>query len=165
MQDQRDPVSILFDDPAVALLRRAVAAKGAWQGTRVADPSDRQRAMLLAIGINPNHRDIPSAVGGRAIKGRGVNAKTRWVRGFVRAVYYANEHERAGPRRALQIEVGRWKPAGVRVPSGYAVRLRVRAGGTAALHAVQGKPDEARIWLESGEHGGRWSDPGLRDWA
>jgi len=162
---ERDPVSVLWDAAAAQLLARARSARGGWQGTRVADPSDRQRVMLMALGINPNARDLPSAVGGRARAGHGLNAKTRWVRGFTRAVWYHNDRRNGGPGLALELEVGRWKPAGVRVPSGYAVRLRVRRGGSAALRAVERKQASARIWTGEGEPGSRWSDPGLRDWA
>ena len=96
---ERDPVSVLWDGPARALLRRAIDAKGEWQGTRIADPSERQRAMIRALGINVNARDNPSAQGGRARGGHGINAKTRWARGFVRAVFYHNDrrHGGAGP--------------------------------------------------------------------
>jgi hypothetical protein len=162
---ERDPVSVLWDPAAAALLERARGARGGWQGTRVADPSDRQRAYLRAIGINPNRADVPSAQGGKARGGAGLNTKTRWVRGFARAVWYANDKRHGGPGLALQLEVGRWKPAGVRVPSGYAVRLRVRRGGSVAIRAVEAKAERARIWVGENEHGGRWSDPQLRDWA
>ena len=162
---ERDPVSVLWDGAAAALLARARQARGGWQGTRVADPSDRQRAMLLAIGINPNARDDPSAIGGRARAGQGLNARTRWVRGFARAVWYANDRRHGGPGLALELEVGRWKPAGVHVPSGYAVRLRVRRGGSAAMRAVRAQADSKRIYTDEGGPGKRWSDPSLRDWA
>jgi hypothetical protein len=162
---ERDPVSVLWDSAAAQLLDRARSARGGWQGTRVADPSVRQRAALLNIGINPNRTDVPSAVGGKARAGNGLNAKTRWVRGFARAVWYANDRRNGGPGLALEMEVGRWKPAGVRVPAGYAVRLRVRRGGTVAMRAVERKTAAGRIWTGDGEHGARWSDPALRDWA
>lgn len=166
MPYERDPVSVLWDTAAAALLGRARSARGGWQGTRVADPSGRQRAALLAIGINPNARDMPSAAGGRARGGAGLNAKTRWVRGFTRAVWYANDRRHGGPGLALEFQVGRWKPAGVRVPAGYAVRLRVHRGGTeAARRAAEAMDRRKRIWGKDGEHGPRWSDPGLRDWA
>lgn len=165
MPYERDPVAVLWDTAAAQLLARARGARGGWQGTRVADPSDRQRAALRAIGINPNRSDVPSAVGGKARAGAGLNAKTRWVRGFARAVWYANDRRHGGPGLALELQVGRWKPAGVRVPSGYAVRLRVRRGGSAAIHAVERKSSNARIWTGDGERGARWSDPELRDWA
>ena len=121
--------------------------------------------MLLAIGINPNARDDPSAIGGRARAGQGLNARTRWVRGFARAVWYANDRRHGGPGLALELEVGRWKPAGVHVPSGYAVRLRVRRGGSAAMRAVRAQAGSKRIYTDEGGPGKRWSDPSLRDWA
>ena len=161
---ERDPVSVLWDGPARALLRRAIDAKGEWQGTRIADPSERQRAMIRALGINVNARDNPSAQGGRARGGHGINAKTRWARGFVRAVFYHNDRRHGGRGRSLELEVGRYLPAGAPVPAGYAVRLRTVRGGSVARRAAQRLPEEARIYTDAGGPGMRWSDPGLRDW-
>jgi hypothetical protein len=163
---ERDPVSVLWDTAAKALLARAQAAGGGWQGTRAADPSGRQRAMCLAIGINPNAADSPSAAAGKARRGHGLNAKTRWVRGLARAIWHANDSRHGGPGLPLRLEVGRWKPAGVTVPPGYAVRLRVHRGGSgAAVRAAEAKPDSERIWTGDGQPGPRWSDPARRDWA
>ena len=159
---ERDPVSILWDGAARSLLRRAVDAKGEWQGTRIADPSERQRAMIRALGINVNARDNPSAIGGRATGP--LNAKTRWARGFVRAVFYHNDRRHGGRGRSLEIEIGRYLPAGATVPAGYAVRLRTVRGGSVARRAAQRLPDSKRIYTDQGGPGKRWSDPGLRDW-
>lgn len=161
---ERDPASVLWDTAAAALLQRARRARGGWQGTRIADPSDRQRAALAALGINVDARDNPSAIGGRARGGQGIDAKTRWARAFVRAVQYQNDRRHGGPGLALEVQVGRHKVAGVRVPAGRAVRLRVRRGGQVAQRAVERMPDAARVYTEHGP-GQRWSDPNLRDWG
>jgi hypothetical protein len=158
---ERDPVSVLWDGPAAQLLARARKARGGWAGTRITDPSPRQRAALtLVYGINPDGPDRPSTPARRG----GLNAKTRWARGFVRALYHANDRRRGGPGLALEVQVGRHKPAGVRVPAGRAVRVRVRRGGTVALRAVQRKQDAGRIYGDDGLPAGRHSDPALRDW-
>jgi hypothetical protein len=158
---ERDPVSVLWDGAAAQLLARARKARGGWAGTRIADPSPRQRAALAAVyGIDADGPDRPSTAARRG----GLNAKTRWARGFVRALYYANDRRHGGPGLALEVEVGRHKPAGVRVPAGRAVRVRVRRGGSAAVRAVQRKGDGARIWDADGLPAGRFSDPALRDW-
>jgi hypothetical protein len=160
---ERDPVSVLFDpDWIAAYITRARRARGQWAGTRIADPSPRQRAALLAAyGIDPDARDRPSAVGGRR---GGLNARTRWARGFVRALYYANDTRHGGPGLALEVEVGVHKPPLGVIPAGQAVRVRVRRGGSVALRAVGRKPDSARIFDDAGAPAGRFSDPALRDW-
>jgi len=161
---ERDPVSVLWDTAAWTLLEETRKLRGGWRGTLIADPSPRQRAMLLAMGIDPDGPDNPSSIGGRAKRGAGLNARTRWARGFVRAVNYANDRRNGGPGLALEIEVGRHKPAVGVIPAGRAVRLRVRRGGSVALRAVQAMPDAARTWTDDGGHGDRWSDPARRDW-
>lgn len=161
MPAERDPVSVLWDAAARQLLARARAGRGQWQGTRIADPSPRQRAALAGMGIDVDGPDAPSSAGGR--KG-GLNARTRWARGFVRAVYYVNDTRHGGPGRALEVEVGAHKPALGVIPAGRAVRVRVRPGGSAALRAVGRKPDSARIWTDDGFAAARFSDVSLRDW-
>jgi hypothetical protein len=159
---ERDPVSVLWDGAAGQLLGRARRARGQWAGTRIADPSPRQRAALLAsYGINPDGPDNASAQGGRR---GGLNARTRWARGFVRAVYYVNDTRHGGPGLALEVEVGVHKPPLGVIPAGRAVRLRVRRGGSVAARAVARKPDSKRIFNGEGVPAGRFSDPALRDW-
>lgn len=161
MTAERDPVSVLWDRGAAQLLARARAARGGWAGTRITDPTPRQRAALMAVyGIDPDSRDRPST----ATRRGGLNAKTRWARGFVRAVYYANDTRHGGPGLALEIEVGARKPALGVIPAGRAVRLRVRRGGQVAARAVARKPDAERIWDDAGLPVGRFSDLALRDW-
>lgn len=149
----RDPLSVWWDTAALTVLGRAVAARGQWVAVRIADPSPRQRAAALALGINPLGPDNPSAQGGRG----GLNARDRWRRAFVRAVHY-----HAG--RPVEIQVGRAMPARGVIPPGRPVRVRLRRGGSAAMCAVGRLPDAQRIWLDDGSTGGRFSDPSLRDW-
>ena len=161
MTAERDPVSVLWDRGAAQLLVRARAARGGWAGTRIADPSPRQRAALMGVyGIDPDGPDRPST----ATRRGGVNARTRWARGFVRAIYYANDTRHGGPGLALEVEVGVHRPPLGVIPAGRAVRLRVRRGGQVAMRAVGRKPDNARIWDDAGFPAGRFSDPALRDW-
>lgn len=159
---ERDPVSVLWDTAAARVLAETRALRGGWRGTRIADPTPRQRAMLMSMyGINPDGPDNPSSAGGRR---GGLDAKTRWARGFVRALHYANDGRRGGPGLALEIEVGARKPALGVIPAGRAVRVRVRRGASAALRAVQSEPDSRRIYDDYGNPARRWSDPELRDW-
>ena len=160
MPAERDPVSVLWDRGAAQLLGRARRVRGAWASTRIADPTPRQRAALLAVyGIDPDSRDRPSTSTRRG----GLNARTRWARGFVRAVYYANDTRHGGPGLALEIEVGAHKPALGVIPAGRAVRLRVRKGGQVAARAVARKPEDERIW-DGKIPAGRFSHLALRDW-
>lgn len=162
MPAERDPVSVLWDTAAAGLLARARSARGGWAATRIADPSPRQRAALMgAYGIDPDGPDRPSAVGGRR---GGLNARTRWARGFVRAIHYINDTRHGGPGLALEVDVGAHKPALGVIPAGRAVRVRVRRGGQVAVRAVSRKPDSARIWTDEGVPAGRFSDPSRRDW-
>ncbi len=161
---ERDPVSVLWDSAAAALLERARKARGEWQGTRIADPSQRQREALLRLGIDVLGRDVPSAAGGRARGGAGLDCKTRWARGFARAVWYANDRGHGGPGLSLELEVGAHKPPLGVIPAGRAVRLRVRRGGMVSRRIVRRLPDDRRIYDDSGRAAARWSDPRLRDW-
>lgn len=163
MPFERDPVSVLWDSAAARVLAEARALRGGWRGTRIADPTPRQRALLMGVyGIDPDGPDNPSSAGGRR---GGLDARSRWARGFVRALYYANDARYGGPGLALDIEVGARKPALGVIPAGRAVRVRVRRGASVALRAVQAKPDSKRIWDDGGLPAGRWSDPELRDWT
>lgn len=172
---ERDPLSVPMDDGARALLARAYAARGGWVSTRLADPDDRARRWAYGMGINPGARDAPPVSGGR-----GLSAKTRWGRAFVRSLYYQHRWYggaragggaglRAGRRsvpnsRPLEVQVGRHVTAGVRAPAGRLVRVRVRPGGQAARRAVEQLPDTRRIYDDDGARAARWSDPALRDW-
>ena len=144
---QRDPVSELFDAGARQLLARAYAKPGTWQATRLANPSPRHLAYLSSLGIDPHGRDDKSGSGR-------LNARTRWARGFVRALYYQHKwwsgsptggtwraERRPEPRgdRSLVVEVGRALPGGRQAGSvlhpGRAVRVKVVSGGRAHVRS------------------------------
>ena len=154
----RDPVSELWDRAAGTILARVYQQRtGSWYATRIADPSAAHILYFLRVwDIDVTGPDRASTVSGRH-----VNYRTRWNRGFTRAVYYANK---AGPGRPLEIQVGSPKAAGGGLPAGWAVRIRVRRGGSAAMRAVGRKRDIDRIWLDDGEAGGKFSLIGKRDW-
>ena len=168
MPFRRDPLSVLFDDGARQLLARAYAAPGQWAGTRLADPSPRHLAYAARLDINPLARDgLPGGA-----------ARTRWVRAFVRALYYqhkwyggpgglrASRRTTANPSKAIEVDVGRRVLALGVIPAGHAIRVRVLPGGQKALAAVQREGDGERIFDDEGDpSGGRWADPARRDWA
>lgn len=160
---RRDPLSELFDDAARQLLSRAYANPGRWTGTRLADPGMRHIRYANAHGLYPLARDPQP----------GGEAKTRWARGFVRALYYQHKHysptasgrgwsRRTAPRASggLVVEVGRVVPAVGVIPRGRAVRVKLVPGGRAKERAVA-RMDGERMWAEQGP---RWADPGGRDW-
>jgi hypothetical protein len=169
----RDPVSVLFDDGARALLERAYAHPGKWQETRVANPAARHLAWAAGQGINLLGPDRPST------RGYGLNAHTRWLRGFVRAVYHQHLYwsdDGGGwraepslvPRRdlAIQIEVGRAIPVQGIIPAGRHVQIRTRPGGERALAAVRRMPPGRRIFNSDGSQASRGiQDLGRRDWS
>src|SRR5215472_1588612 len=167
----RDPLSVPFDRGARRLLERAYARPGVWIATRVADPDLRLRTRLMVAGFNPSGPDPVNS-----LPGKGVNARDRWTRAFIRALYYQHRQysgkpgggwrKRASPRSAssLEVEVGRRVPVRGIIPAGRAVRIRIRRGGKTALHAVQRLPDAQRIYDDDGRAADRWADPALRDW-
>ena len=156
MPFERDPVSRMWDGAALAILARARAQPGRWVATRIAQPSDFQRARLLRQGINPDGPDNTSAAGGRS---KATNARSRWGRGFVRAVYYNRASD-----EAVKVEVGIMRPAVGRIPRGRAVRVMVLEGGAAARRAAAALPEGKRLFDTEGHPGDRWSDPERRDW-
>lgn len=171
MSFRRDPVSELFDEPARRLLARAYARPGQWVQTRLADPRPQHMAWAAGHGISLLAGDNASTASGRH-----ANARSRWARGFVRAVFYQHRwHYAAGgftDRRrtaandagAIQFEVGRRiAPVGV-LPAGRMIRIMCRGGGGQALAAVQSLPDAERIYDDAGNRAGRWADPEGRDW-
>jgi hypothetical protein len=160
---QRDPVSELFDGAARALLARAYARPGKWVGSRIADPSPRHRAYLAELDIAPFARDRV---------GSGM-AKTRWARGFVRALYYQHKWwsatgggfraEKRGTYRqtgALVVEIGNVVVARGVIPRGRAVRVMLAPGGQVMSKAVARTADR-ETWANQGP---AWADPGKRDW-
>jgi hypothetical protein len=170
---QRDPVSELFDGAARTLLARAYAKPGEWIMTRVADPDRRAIAYGSERGINVTGPDRPSVPGGT-----GLNARTRWCRAFVRALYYQHKwysaagqaslrsERRTSPRAAgaLRIEIGRHMPARGVIPAGRAIRIQIAKGGQAKDRAVRRLPDSRRWMLDDKTAGPRQSSIDLRDW-
>lgn len=147
----RDPVSVHFDEAARHQLSRARAASG-WITTRLADPTPRQiRRWQMSDRI-----DVTAADPVR----RGLNARTRWGRAFVRSLY-AQLRETDGP---LRVEIGRRVPELGVLPAGRQVRIRLDSGARAALAAVRRLPGSQRIYLEDGSEGGAHADNDDRDW-
>jgi hypothetical protein len=179
----RDPVSELFDASARRLLSRAYANPGTWQQMWLPDPSIRQRSRMTTLhGIGDLTGPDPLPKGG------GVDAKTRWGRGFVRSVYYQHRwysggrggewrERRTSPRNTggVRIEVGRHVPPSPQFnpadPSagGFPPRRRVRvqlaAGGKAKAAAVARLSNSDRIYTPSGAPAARFGGgQRYRDW-
>lgn len=156
MPARRDPVSEWFDQGATDLLARAYARPGEWAATRLLDPEPRHLARAAALGLDLLGRDdVPAG---------GLNARTRWARGFVRALYYQHKHAQ-GTATAIEVEVGFVKRRLGVIPAGRAVRVRVRPGGRAANRAARSEPKSRRIYTDDRKAGARWADPARRDWA
>lgn len=158
----RDPVSLVWDTAAARILQRVYEQRGGWYATRITDPPPS----LLAYFGAKHDIDLTGPDNAATISGRHINYRTRWNRGFVRAVNYRNDRRHGGPGGPLEIQVGRPKPAGPgNTPAGWAVRLRVRRGGDKrARRAVERKKYGDRIWTGDGEPGGRFHDITGRDW-
>ncbi len=177
MSATRDPVSLIFDTAARRLLDRAYAARGTWVQVWLPDPDLRDRTRFLEQGIGdltgPDRPSVRNRAGG-------LDARTRWARGFVRALNYQHKwysptargggwKHRTAPRSTggLRVEVGRHvpgNPAGG-LPPRRRVRVMIAAGGAAKARAVARLADRDRIWTDDGRPAGRFSDPALRDWA
>jgi hypothetical protein len=183
----RDPVSIPFDASARRLLERAYAHRGEWQEMWLPDPSVRQRTRYLGQGINVGGPDpLP--------KGGGLDAKTRWGRGFARSVYFQHKwysptrqssgwraDRRTAPRNTggLRMQFGRHVPASPQFdpahperggfPPRRRVRVQMAAGGRAKDAAVARMPDADRSFTGpkgSREPGPRWGGANrYKDWA
>ena len=172
MPTTRDPVSELFDAGARRLLERAYARPGFWAETRLVPPTARQVRWAAGLGIDVNGPDDVSARGGR-----GINAHSRWARGFVRALYYQHRwysgggaswraDRRTAPRRsgALRVDVGRQAAALGVIPAGRLIRVQLDTGGMSKQRAVAQLPESEQYVTNDGQRGARWSDPALRDW-
>lgn len=177
---ERDPVSLLHDRGARAMLEQVYQARrGAWVMTRLADPTDRHRAWAGARGW-----DLDGPDNAPTVSGKHINAHTRWGRAFMRALWYNHRQFGPGPGRgargirssrrlqptgsALQVEWGRRLPGsatGQMLPAGRAVRIRIAYGGKTARRVVEAKPGNDRIYLDDGSMGGRFSVAAERDWA
>jgi hypothetical protein len=162
----------MFDGAARTLLARAYEKPGEWVMSRVADPTPKQRGYASERGIQVDGPDNPSVPGGT-----GLNARTRWCRGFVRALYYQHKwfsapgqgmrsERRTTPRAAgaLRIEIGRHMPRRGVIPPGRAIRIQIARGGQAKQRAVTRLPDSHRWVLPGKTAGPRQSDVSLRDW-
>jgi hypothetical protein len=161
---RRDPVSEYLDADARRLLARAYAHPGEWQATRLANPSLRARTHALEAGVATDLLGPDNTPAG----GKGINARSRWMRGFIRSLYYQHRnYSRAGsdqswerrtsPRNAgaLQVQVGRAMPARGIIPAGRAIRIRLATGGQQKARAVRRLPDSHRIYDDSGRPAAR----------
>ena len=171
MAYERDPVSVLWDQGAATLLRRAYAAHGAWAGTALAPPQAGHGAYFGAQHITLTDPDTYTS------RGRTFRI-TRWERGFARSLWFLHRWHYRGTtgldldqRRmsacrspVLLIEFGRM------TATGRAVRVRAVRGGKAAFRAVEQLPEAARYTtgtpgkIDSTEPGQAWRDPRERDW-
>jgi len=178
MPFEPDPLRDKFARGSRQLLDRAYAQPGTWQRTRLADPDARATAYARGLGIDPLGPDNVSAQAGRR---GGLNARTRWMRAFVRSLYeqhlwWAGSHDDAGAWRehrrlvafrssGLRIDVGRAMPRLGVIPAGREIKVMVtRAGRGAAYSAAARKPAADRIYTDDRDLGARWSDPDRRDW-
>jgi hypothetical protein len=172
----RDPVSEMFDGAARHLLIRAYAKPGQWVTTRVTDPTPRQAGYASERGIDVHGPDNPSVRGGK-----GIDAKTRWMRAFIRALYYQHSNygepsvvslRSAGrpwtfPRDSryhsggsVRVQVGQHRPALGVIPAGRIIRIML-VSAAAATAEINRRPESYR----SDSGGPRQSDPSLRDWG
>lgn len=169
---QRDPISVLLDTDARNLLVRAYHSPGQWQSTRLTPPGPGARAVAAAHGISLTAPDNPSVPGGN-----GLNARSRWGRAFVRALFYQHkwwsdgalgfrERKRTTARHAgaIEVAVGRWRPRTGRIPAGRNVQVIYRPGARAANRAARAEAPRNRIYDDQGQPGARWSSPDRRDW-
>jgi hypothetical protein len=160
MPFSRDPVSELMDNGAAALLTRAYARPGQWVGTSLAPPKPEHMRWAAAQGVDLN-----------SVDDRGVN---RWMRGFIRAIYYQHKwYARVGSEGLMELRRDTRRmssdlvkdtraivfQAGVASPMGRAIRIRVVVGGKKAYDAV---PKERR-YTEPGNNRIR-NVPQERDW-
>lgn len=136
---------MLWEPAADKFLTEVRAAKGGWFGIRVADPEPRHHRLYDALdtypllGPDPVYQVM-----------RGLNARDRWRRGFVRAVY-----RRAKGGAPLELQVGVKMPRRGVIPPGRYVRGRILTGKAAAA-----RRKEQRI---TGNPAAR-ADHRARDW-
>jgi len=167
---ERDPISELLDGAARKLLEKAYAQPGQWVTGRLADPTTRQIAWGRERGIDITGPDNPSVAGGR-----GLDARSRWGRAFVRALYwnhrnwygtgnwlsnqYQNTYRTRGPLRA---EIGRHVAAGSgrHATGSRAVRIQLARGGE-ALERAERRAPRSHWWPDGGPRASRRE---LRDW-
>lgn len=161
---ERDPVAVSMDGAARQLLARVYRARGAWVSTRLADPTPAQVAMWWLRGIN--------VLAGDPVPRGGLNARSRWARAYVRALWYQHkwyslrggggwrEERRMVMRHpGIQVEVGPHRAALGVIPAGRPVRVRLADPAEAE---ERGRPERAWAWADGGP---RAADPTRRDWA
>jgi hypothetical protein len=172
-----DPASVLLENAARRLLDRAYARPGQWVRTILADPAPRAAQWLASQGIDPRGADDAATAGG-ARRG-GLDARDRWSRAMVRAVYRQHRWWSPGPgerrwrteRRtvkrlagAVRFRAGRRYPAVGVIPAGREIELRYDPDTRAARRAVARMPASAQMYDNQGRPGGRHGDRAARDW-
>jgi hypothetical protein len=178
----RDPVSVAFDGAARRLLDRAVTSRGEWVQVWLPDPTIRQRTRWLGSNIDVDGPD-PLPAGG------GLNAHTRWARGFVRSLHWqlkwhaparggkglSAEKRMVASSMPLRVEVGRHvapspqfdpaDPSAGGLPGRRRVRVQIAKGGKAKDAAVKRLSNADRIYTPAGAPASRWGGGGkYRDW-
>jgi len=168
---RRDPLSEMFDVPALKFVRRAYLVKGQWAGDYVPQPGPRARLWMAAHGIiNPYERDRWGEV--------------RWIRAYKRSVYHlvnwyggvdglrAQRNTGAGhagwhaPVRVewetgIRVERPEW------VMARWAVRIRIHPSGykTSKIGLERaGREHNNWIGLEDHKPNERQSTPADRPW-
>jgi len=167
---ERDPISELLDEPARKLLEKAYAQPGQWVTGRLADPTTRQITWGRERGIDVTGPDNPSVAGGR-----GLDARSRWGRAFVRALYWnhrnwygtgnqlSNQHGNVYRTRGpLRAEIGRHTSAGTgrHATGSRAVRVQLARGGE-TLERAERRAPRSHWWPNGGPRASRRE---LRDW-
>lgn len=163
---ERDPLSVLFDQPAREFLQRAYAARGEWVGQYLPPPGVRGRAWAAFYGIDPWAVDRWGEV--------------RWVRAFERAVFWQAKYYGGtrGLRQTPNVASGggdsHWgAPIRVEWETGarvlrpgwpqrrWAVRIRIhpRSAKTERLGLAARHP-----WIHNGRPTDWASTPADRDW-
>jgi hypothetical protein len=137
-----DPVSVLWEPAADKFLAGVREHRGQWWGIRIADPEPRHLAAFGAAGIDLLAKDVAGT--------GGLNARDRWRRGFVRAVY---RRAHGGP--PLEMQVGIKMPRRGVIPPGRFVRGRILTGRQAAA-----RRKEQRITSNPAAR----ANPAIRDW-
>lgn len=144
MPGQPDPVSVLFEPAARKFYAGCKSKPGEWFGIRIVDPEPRHYVLFEIMGADP-------LLGpDRAKRPGGLDARDRWRRGFVRALY---RQARGGP--PLEVQVSRKMPRRGVIPPGRFVRGRVLTGKQAAA-----RRKEQRITANPANR----ADPSIRDW-
>lgn len=160
---RRDPVSETMDGAARALLTRAYKARGGWASTRLKDPTPIQVALWMARGIR--------VLGPDPVPRGGMNARSRWARAYVRALWYQHKWYsgapgggwRTQPRAAMrwpgiEVEIGPHRPATGVIPAGRPVKIRV---ANVRQARASGAPSDDWSWSDDGPRRG---DVSFRDW-